>query len=65
MTNGKIDSFVEQLIEFDSAYTPIHLLEICSNKEILRKTEDENHKKKDWALIQAFGTMEYFIFCNN
>lgn len=60
-----IDSFVEEIAEFDSNYTPNRLLEMCSNKEILKRTHDEDCKKKDWQVIQHFGTLEYVIFSNN
>jgi hypothetical protein len=65
MTDKGIDSFVEQLVEFDSRYTPNHLLQICSNKEILKRTHDEDCKKKDWDIMQCFGTLNYVIFSNN
>lgn len=65
MTDRGINSFVEQIVEFDNNYTPNRLLEMCSNKEILKKTNDEDHKKKDWAVILCFGTAQYIIVGNN
>ena len=39
MTDRGINSFVEQIVEFDNNYTPNRLLEMCSNKEILKKNK--------------------------